>query len=1842
MIQKISNIINGYDFFISYTWRDGRIYAQELYNQLTALDFVCFLDDVNYKKGDDWSLVGAIALRHTGKLLLVVTPEIENSDPVLRELRVFKKTNREIIPIDIGFTFEKFPIDSTIMEIIDPKILRINEDKNRQQKGPSDTTIQEIQQNFDLTKQNTKRIHNLTITIIVLLVFLVSAIFLYFQSEKHRTEAVRETARVLETQGQSAQENGLQMSSMSYYASAIAKRAEIKEESSIGRLRLGALADRTPILRSIFQAGEPIVKIELGPQGRYAVVYSRFSPKSGYAKSGYTNATLWDVTTGELIARFDEDERNFQFSPDGHFMVSYDGNRAALWSASSGKHLRYFDGHTSFVTKAVFSPDADGKEIITSSRDGTVRLWSADTGAELACFNSELGGIYELQFSPSGQFIATAALGGVALWDYKSRSMKRAWPLERGAADVHFSKDGIHLAAIPSDYYVNRVPDANDYNGYLWNIQTSEMISVLESVTSVRLLGDNRIFLQLHNDGGIIGRGKPPREGQIAELRVSTSNSAAASVQSNLLSVPDNSDNRGDLPSTLNNDTRVEILRNVDGLLIAVSPSEDSFIAIHAGVASLINSKTGRISCVLGDGISVAKYAPNGGAILTNAPDNTARLWNTASCQPDIAFEGHTAPVADVAFGSDGMVMTASKDGTVRIWDLNGDSVLSLNQHYGDVTVSEISTDGNKIVTASPGYGRSIHDYWADGKMIIWDTRTGRTLAEIDDIGKSYEGNTSLQHIIADFHNERIFSSYRHIVSGLVLHLVKIVNTSDGSLVATINQGTLRGFSPSTSSLVTADYNQVHVWDSQTGELRFSIEGRLPVDDPQIFPDVIAVLVNENDKLDYALQPWSLINGKPGARIEPIQEGLFDNNAGIDYQNSWSIDLVFSENQRQVALLSDFGNSLLGNLTTGKITGQFKVPPYVTEDGKGVNGSSTDLSLFSPDSRYLVTVGNATYLWDAVTGEHYSTFRGRFLAFHPKSTQAATLIDGQVITWDLAKREHKHILRWGEEQATTANYSHDGKWLIVGTKSGRIDVWDVNSGAMLVQLGRLNNAVASIAVSRTNQQILASSVTGQVSVWSANGVELADDRIVEWVSVRTGLKERSGRILSSSKNKWHTDQNAFVDKLERAMEENKDMSHRLSVADALIDVSPANPSAIRTLIDALKIGNRNDVNVPWNILRKTDHDSPEFIQQVLNGIRSRHLVNDQQALLVTLLGRETIPEIGRLIKDNDELDVETRAQLVFSLRRFGSDAIDILGEAVTSKEWQIRLTAAKVLEDLGFDAQKASTQLVQAIGMDNPEARIAAGRALIRIGAAAIPELIEGLESSKYYTRFSVIGVLADIGHKARKAIVPLVGVALHDTDKKTRFKAAHAVATIDSVEDGSYFTFLTTGGGRSLYTGELSIELLAGAIQDDNQEIKRRCLETLAILRNAQGYGEGPTDGLFVIALKDQSYEIRDLATRILIMDGAVGVLAKAGKIVIPHIVKLLNHGDRKTRAQAMMGLWAVAKEGKDVALWTRAILAARGDDATSIYAKHTLRRLGKLSLPFLIESLNDDSATIRAEAAMWIGNLKKDGKEAYSALEIMLDEPEPLVRLAVANAILDIGETSERLELKLITLLQQSKDSELRSRIAATMRKVKVAGQQLINTLESAMKDDSPRVRYEAASSLIVLETKIEQAIDTLQALLLPQTGDAEVSVNAVSRLAKLGDAAQRSIPTIRQAASAFPVEFDVNKRMKFVWALVELKALDELIDVVANETYISFWYSQIAKDINNMLLERLDSLPRVIKLLNNDNYAIREYGCKILGALGTKAKSAVPALTKTMSDDNDRVRNAARLAIEAINKQ
>jgi len=104
--------------------------------------------------------------------------------------------------------------------------------------------------------------------------------------------------------------------------------------------------------------------------------------------------------------------------------VSVDGKRVLtsgadktlrLWDGHTGKQLRVFEGHTDQIYGAALSPD--GKRVLSVSVDKTVRLWDATTGKELQKMTGHAREVYSIAVATKSKALFAGYDRQMYLWD---------------------------------------------------------------------------------------------------------------------------------------------------------------------------------------------------------------------------------------------------------------------------------------------------------------------------------------------------------------------------------------------------------------------------------------------------------------------------------------------------------------------------------------------------------------------------------------------------------------------------------------------------------------------------------------------------------------------------------------------------------------------------------------------------------------------------------------------------------------------------------------------------------------------------------------------------------------------------------------------------------------------------------------------------------------------------------------------------------------------------------------------------------------------------------------------------------------------------------------------------------------------------------------------------------------------------------------------------------------------------------------------------------------------------------------------------------------------------------
>ncbi|HEV8060628.1 MAG TPA: sigma-70 family RNA polymerase sigma factor [Gemmataceae bacterium] len=371
------------------------------------------------------------------------------------------------------------------------------------------------------------------------------------------------------------------------------------------------------------------------------------------------------------------------FSPDGSKLASGPiyANVVQIWDRASGRLLLECRGHNGTLMQIAFT--GDGRNIISSSLDKTVRVWDAATGAERYQLPTPWPGNFAL--TPDGRTLAMSNQDrAIHLWEIDTGKEIRA--LKVGIEDS--IRQGFEPIALAFSADGRRLATADRDSLRLWDVATGR----LESSTENRRRGDP---LAACFNGSTV-----------------TVLSSAYGAPYTLWSLPIDGE-----PRTV----RVEPGKLAQ---FAFAPGGGSllFSAYGTGVRewdTASGTETKRLAGMQGDARALA-YSPDGKIAAAGTDRATLHVWEVASGAELDKHGERAAAVDSVAIARDGRtVATTSADGSLRVWDPATGRLRWQLLEQGPVapTSTAISPDGSKVVAGGLGKGIRVYEA-ASGKLL--------------------------------------------------------------------------------------------------------------------------------------------------------------------------------------------------------------------------------------------------------------------------------------------------------------------------------------------------------------------------------------------------------------------------------------------------------------------------------------------------------------------------------------------------------------------------------------------------------------------------------------------------------------------------------------------------------------------------------------------------------------------------------------------------------------------------------------------------------------------------------------------------------------------------------------------------------------------------------------------------------------------------------------------------------------------------------------------------------------------------------------------------------------------
>ena len=613
-------------------------------------------------------------------------------------------------------------------------------------------------------------------------------------------------------------------------------------------------------------------------------------------------------------------------------------------------------GHSNSVRDVAFGPDvqtalsgscgqldSDGACI-----QGELILWDLEAGTELRRFAGHTGWVNAVAFNPDGQ---TALSGSddatLILWDVETGEVVRRFEGHTGGVNsVAFSSDG-QTALSGSD----------DATLILWDVTTGEAIRRLQGhaggVNSVAFSPDGQTALSGSDDAALI----------LWDVATGEAIRRLEGHTERVLDLAFTPDGRSVLSASDDMSLRLWNLETGEEIRQRVFPSVPILLAI----------------------------SPDGRTAV-HTVEQEIRLRDIVQWQEHGRLLGHSelSPIQSIAISPDGrLILTASKDGSLTLWNLAGQAELDRFQMDEMLFAVAASPDGRRLLVGG-----------ATGDALLWDVERGQVIRRlkgdgipIDPGGVAFSPDGRVALVAAEdvFGGSGATSLTLWDIEtgeeirrfeGHTTYVRSVAFSSDGRLALSGSQ-----------SLEGEPRGDLILWDVETGQAIRRFDTTDDITSIVFSADGGRALTGSAYFANATL--WDVATGREIHRFEGPTSLVFA--------------VAFGPDETTALSASEDGSLILWDIETGNV-----IRRYLGHD-RGVWGLD-----ISPDGRYVISGAEdgAVILWNFATGQELRRFTGHMawvpdVIFNPDGQTAFSVsLDGALIQWQIADQPLDELIGW--------------------------------------------------------------------------------------------------------------------------------------------------------------------------------------------------------------------------------------------------------------------------------------------------------------------------------------------------------------------------------------------------------------------------------------------------------------------------------------------------------------------------------------------------------------------------------------------------------------------------------------------------------------------------------------------------------------------------------------------------------------------------------------------------------------------------------------------------------------
>lgn len=454
-------------------------------------------------------------------------------------------------------------------------------------------------------------------------------------------------------------------------------------------------------------------------------------------------------------------------------------------------------------------------------------------------------------------------------------------------------------------------------------------------------------------------------------------------------------------------------------------------------------------------------------------------------------LEGHTDVVTSVAFSPDSaLVASASADGSIRLWSIDGGECIQEIQSDGVWLTSVVFSPDSTLIASGSGDPSTVS---------IWHVSTG------DRIQRLY-GHSHTITSVAFSPDSTLIISYDYTVRLWRIGSDECVR----ELKCHFDWVTAAVFSPNSAFIASAsDDSAVRIWKVDTGECVKVFEGHTDSVLAIAFSPTSAQLLSAGQ--DRTVRLWQVSSG------ECIQ--VFEGHP------DWATATAFSPDLKMIASSCGDSTVRLWRVGSGKCVQELKGhDSWVTsvafspdstrlvsschdksvrlwqvgsEDSREVEtpGNPVTSLATSPDLKLLVSASRkgAPQLWDLASGRYIEDLHGyggfvESVVFSPDSNYIASRsTDENISLWRADTGQLNELLGHLNPVISVA-FSPDSSLMASASRNEAVRLWRVDTGECIQGLRSLGNSTSSLTFS-ADSKLVATSSGADIRIWQISNDE---------------------------------------------------------------------------------------------------------------------------------------------------------------------------------------------------------------------------------------------------------------------------------------------------------------------------------------------------------------------------------------------------------------------------------------------------------------------------------------------------------------------------------------------------------------------------------------------------------------------------------------------------------------------------------------------------------------------------------------------------------------------------------